>query len=170
MGRPKGHTMTARKRKFVDNYMKTLNITQSARDAGYSEYYSKRNAMHLLKEPIVQAYIERKTDKMDYSQIASQSEILYGLTRVFRREETEDVVTTDKNGEVTVTKVRNSVSDSNKAANDLLKIIGNTTQSKMEVAKLRKALADAKRAERLADSDEDSNVTINITPWEDKDE
>ena len=98
--------------------------------------------------------------------IASQEEILYGLTRVFRREETEDVVTADNEGIVTVTKVRNNVSDSMKAGNDLLKIVGRTTQSKLEMAKLRKALAEAKLAERKANNDDTSDVTIQIVPWE----
>ena len=85
---------------------------------------------------------------------------------MFRREETEDVVTADKEGIVTVTKVRNNVSDSMKAGNDLLKIVGRTTQSKLEMAKLRKALAEAKLAERKANNDDTSDVTIQIVPWE----
>jgi len=60
------------------------------------------------------------------------------------------------------------VSDSMKAGNDLLKIVGRTTQSKLEMAKLRKALAEAKLAERKANNDDTSDVTIQIVPWEDE--
>ena len=167
----KRKTLTTRQKAFADAFIRTRNVYKSAVEAGYSETYAKTGtgANRLIDNQLVQKYIERKVSKMDARMIASQEEILYGLTRVFRREETEDVVTTDKEGNVTVTKVRNSVSDSNKAANDLLKIIGHTTSSKMEIAKYRKALADAKLAERKAASDLDTNVTINVIPWEDKD-
>lgn len=185
--------ITKRQKDFADNFIKYRNVAKAAEEAGYSRGYALTSgAQRLMNNPLIQAYIERKVSRMDARMVASQEEILYGLTKVFRREETEDVVsvveesvpytvkTTDKDGNVKettkfviqkiakVTKVRNSVSDSNKAANDLLKIIGHTTSSKMELAKLRKALADAKLAERKAVSDLDTNVTINVTPWEDK--
>lgn len=163
--------LTNRQKDFADNWIKYRNVQKAAIEAGYSKSYaSSIGSAKLMSNPLISAYIERKVSKMDARMIASQEEILYGLTKVFRREETEDVVTTDKEGNVTVTQVRNSVSDSNKAANDLLKIIGHTTSSKMEIAKYRKALADAKLAERKAVSDLDTNVTINVTPWEDKDD
>ena len=163
--------ITKRQKDFADNFIKYRNVAKAAEEAGYSRGYALTSgAQRLMNNPLIQAYIERKVSRMDARMVASQEEILYGLTKVFRREETEDVVTTDKEGNVTVTKVRNSVSDSNKAANDLLKIIGHTTSSKMEIAKYRKALADAKLAERKAVSDLDTNVTINVTPWEDKDD
>lgn len=162
--------LTNRQKDFADNWIRYRNVQKAAVEAGYSKSYaSSIGSAKLMNNPLISAYIDRKISKMDARMVASQEEILYGLTKVFRREETEDIVTTDKEGNVTVTKVRNSVSDSNKAANDLLKIVGHTTSSKMEMAKLRKALADAKLAERKAVSDLDTNVTINVTPWEDKD-
>lgn len=185
--------LTNRQKDFADNWIKYRNVKKAAMEAGYAESYaSSVGSQRLMHNPLILAYIDRKISKMDARMVASQEEILYGLTKVFRREETEDVVSvveesvpytvkkTDSEGNVKeetkyitqkvakVTKVRNSVSDSNKAANDLLKIIGHTTSSKMELAKLRKALADAKLAERKAVSDLDTNVTINVTPWEDK--
>ena len=161
--------ITKRQKDFADNFIKYRNVAKAAEEAGYSRGYALTSgAQRLMNNPLIQAYIERKVSRMDARMVASQEEILYGLTKVFRREETEDVVTTDKEGNVTVTQVRNSVSDSNKAANDLLKIIGRTTQSKLEMAKLRKALAEAKLAERKANDDDTSDVTIQIVPWEDK--
>ena len=166
----KAKRLTNRQKDFADNWIKYRNVSKAATESGYSRSYATSSgSQKLMNNPLIKAYIERRVSKMDARMIASQEEILYGLTRVFRREETEDVVTTDKEGNVTVTQVRNSVSDSNKAANDLLKIVGHTTSSKMELAKLRKALADAKLAERKAVSDLDTNVTINVTPWDDKD-
>ena len=166
----KRKTLTTRQKAFADAFIRTRNVYKAAIEAGYSETYAKTGtgANRLIDNQLVQKYIERKVSKMDARMIASQEEILYGLTRVFRREETEDVVTADKEGNVTVTKVRNSVSDSMKAGNDLLKIVGRTTQSKLEMAKLRKALAEAKLAERKANDDDTSDVTIQIVPWEDK--
>lgn len=183
--------ITKRQKDFADNFIKYRNVAKAAEEAGYSRGYALTSgAQRLMNNPLIQAYIERKVSRMDARMVASQEEILYYLTRVFRREETEDVVNivkvptvveyTDAKGntkektayrdEAVVTKIRNSVPDATKAANDLLKIVGNTTSSKMEIAKYRKALADAKLAERKAVSDLDTNVTINVTPWEDKDD
>lgn len=186
--------LTNRQKDFADNWIRYRNVQKAAVEAGYSKSYaSSIGSAKLMNNPLISAYIDRKISKMDARMVASQEEILYGLTKVFRREETEDVVsvveesvpytvkTTDKDGNVKeetkyitqkvakVTKVRNSVSDSNKAANDLLKIVGNTTSSKTEMARYRKALAEARIAERKAVSDLDTNVTINVTPWEGKD-
>lgn len=165
----KAKRLTNRQKDFADNWIKYRNVSKAAIEAGYSRYYATSSgSQKLMNNPLIKAYIERRVSKMDARMIASQEEILYGLTKVFRREETEDVVTSDKDGNVTVTKVRNSVSDSMKAGNDLLKIVGRTTQSKLEMAKLRKALAEAKLAERKANDDDTSDVTIQIVPWEDK--
>ena len=183
--------ITKRQKDFADNFIKYRNVAKAAEEAGYSRGYALTSgAQRLMNNPLIQAYIERKVSRMDARMVASQEEILYYLTRVFRREETEDVVNTIKvptvveytdakgntkektayRDEAVVTQVRNSVPDAMKAGNDLLKIVGNTTSSKMEIAKYRKALADAKLAERKAVSDLDTNVTINVTPWDDKDD
>lgn len=166
----KRKTITARQKAFADEFIKTRNVYRAAINAGYAETYARSGtgANKLIDNPQIQKYIERRLAKADARLIATQEEVLYGLTRVFRREETEDIVTSDKEGNVTVTKVRNSVSDKIKAGNDLLKIVGRTTQSKLEMAKLRKALAEAKLAERKANDDDTSDVTIQIVPWEDK--
>ena len=190
----KAKRLTNRQKDFADNWIKYRNVSKAAIEAGYSRYYATSSgSQKLMNNPLIKAYIERRVSKMDARMIASQEEILYGLTKVFRREETEDVVSvveesvpytiksTDKDGNVTettkfvtqkvakVTQVRNSVADSTKAGNDLLKIVGRTTQSKLEMAKLRKALAEAKLAERKANDDETSDVTIQIVPWEKED-
>lgn len=166
----KRKTITARQKAFADEFIKTRNVYRAAINSGYSETYARSGtgANKLIDNPQIQKYIERRLAKADARLIATQEEVLYGLTRVFRREETEDVVTSDKEGNVTVTQTRNSVADSMKAGNDLLKIVGRTTQSKLEMAKLRKALAEAKLAERKANDDDTSDVTIQIVPWEDK--
>jgi len=165
----KRKTITARQKAFADEFIKTRNVYRAAINAGYAETYARSGtgANKLIDNPQIQKYIERRVARADTRLIATQEEVLYGLTRVFRREETEDVVTADKEGNVTVTKVRNNVSDSMKAGNDLLKIVGRTTQSKLEMAKLRKALAEAKLAERKANNADTSDVTIQIVPWED---
>ena len=166
----KRKTITARQKAFADEFIKTRNVYRAAINAGYAETYARSGtgANKLIDNPQIQKYIERRVARADTRLIATQEGVLYGLTRVFRREETEDVVTSDKDGNVTVTQTRNSVADSMKAGNDLLKIVGRTTQSKLEMAKLRKALAEAKLAERKANDDDTSDVTIQIVPWEDK--
>ena len=184
----KAKRLTNRQKDFADNWIKYRNVSKAATEAGYSRNYATSSgSQRLMNNPLIKAYIERRVSKMDARMVASQEEILYYLTRVFRREETEDVVNivkvptvveyVDAKGnakektayrdEAVITQVRNGVPDATKAANDLLKIVGRTTQSKLEMAKLRKALAEAKLAERKANNDDTSDVTIQIVPWED---
>lgn len=187
--------LTIKQKKFADNYIKTRDVYNSALKAGYSRTYSKSGAYSLLDHEAVAAYLEQRLNRLDMSKIATQDEILQGLTRIWRREETEDVTNVvkemkpvyydvdvkNKDGEietmrkvkianvehVELARVRNSVSDSMKAGLELLKVVGYTTQNRTEMARLRKAIAEAKIAERKANGEDVGDVTINVMGLQD---
>lgn len=49
--------MTEQRKRFVDKYFETLNATQSAIYAGYSELSAKSQASQLLCDPEIEAYL-----------------------------------------------------------------------------------------------------------------
>lgn len=79
--------ITLRQKKFADYYMKTANLYQSAKKAGYSEAYSRAQSHKLLENVGIKHYIESRMEKMDKKRIASAEEVLEFLTRVVRGEE-----------------------------------------------------------------------------------
>jgi len=157
--------MTAKQKRFAEEYVKCRVLYTAAIKAGYSKNFANSGqAGKLLDNQQIGDYMDRLITKMDMESIATQEEILVGLTKVFRRQETEDVVTSDKDGNVTVTEARNSVADAMKAGTELMKIVGRTTQSKIEMARLKKLQAEAMLAENKLENGDSSEVTINITP------
>ncbi|MCX4367816.1 MAG: terminase small subunit [Clostridia bacterium] len=88
--------MTQKQREFCKEYVKTMNVTQSAIKAGFSEAYSKSKAYRLLDNEEIKAYIEKLTDSMIKKDIADANEISKYLTRVLRGKEKESVVVVSK--------------------------------------------------------------------------
>jgi len=78
---------------FADYYIETLNATQSAIKAGYSEKTAYSQGQRLLKHVEIKDYIEGIMEKKDSERIASQDEILEILTKIIRGEETEELYT-----------------------------------------------------------------------------
>ena len=90
-------SLTAKQRKFADNYIKSGNATQA-----YKLAYSAKNmsptsinseATKTLRKPNVKAYIDSRLKELSNSKIATAEEILEYLTSVVRGEQVEDVVT-----------------------------------------------------------------------------
>lgn len=52
--------LTLKQQKFADEYIKTGNVYQSAKNAGYSENYAKGNSVKLLENVSVSEYIENR--------------------------------------------------------------------------------------------------------------
>jgi phage terminase small subunit len=76
---------------FADYYIETLNATQAAIKAGYSEKTAYSQGQRLLKHVEIKDYIEEIMEKKDKQRVASQDEILEILTRIVRGEETEEL-------------------------------------------------------------------------------
>lgn len=68
--------LTAKQRKFADEYIKTGNATQSAIKAGYSEKYANTNANKLLQNTTIKAYIKLHLNSLSSAKIADAQEVL----------------------------------------------------------------------------------------------
>lgn len=87
-------------KKFADNYLANgLNATQAYLEAGYKvkTEAAASAASRLLRTVKVSTYIDYQLDMIEKSKIAEATEVLQTLTRIMRREETEDQVVITKN-------------------------------------------------------------------------
>lgn len=125
--------LTLKQQKFADEYIKTGNVYQSAKNAGYSENYAKGNSVKLLENVSVSEYIENRMAELKSEAIADQTEVLEYLTSVMRREKKEVVV-------VTVTKEESKWVDGKKQ----------TTKTEVpELVEIPAKLSDANKAAEL---------------------
>ena len=72
--------------RFVQEYMKTNNITHSAIDAGYSPKTAHVQGSRLLSNVKVSAYINAIKERLEYDKIADIQEVMDYLTYVMRGE------------------------------------------------------------------------------------
>ena len=78
--------MTERQKRFCDEYLISLNATQAAIKAGYSEKYANTNANKLLQNTTIKEFIAARMGEKEEDLIASQDEVLKYLTSVMRGE------------------------------------------------------------------------------------
>lgn len=76
--------LTAKQKRFCDEYLIDLNATQAAIRSGYSEKYAGQNADKLLKNTKLKAYIDARMAEKEKELIADQDEVLKYLTSVLR--------------------------------------------------------------------------------------
>lgn len=86
--------MTEKQKRFCDEYLVSLNATQAAIRAGYSEKTAAVIATENLRKPNIRDYIEKRMAEKEESLIAKQDEVMKYLTAVMRRELSEHVVVT----------------------------------------------------------------------------
>lgn len=108
--------LTERQKAFCDYYIETLNATEAARRAGYSEKTAKEIGCENLTKPNIQAYIQERMKQMDKERIASAEEVLEYLTRVMRGEEKEKLLEYNEEGEETIISTPPSIRNRTKAA------------------------------------------------------
>lgn len=105
--------LTGKKRIFADNYLANgLNATQAYVEAGYktkTEAGAASSASRLLRNDKVQEYIEYQLKEIESAKIAKTEEVLQMLTKILRREETEQQAVIVKNP----TTIRLSSADGN---------------------------------------------------------
>lgn len=136
--------LTAKQKRFCDEYLIDLNATQAAKRAGYSKKTARAIANENLTKPAIKEYINQRMEEKEKELIADQDEVMKYLSAVMRREKTESVVVTlskeksmyvpDVNGTMRKQTVKEEVpqiieiparlSDSNKAAELLGKAYG----------------------------------------------
>ena len=79
--------MSEKQKAFCDYYITTLNATEAARLAGYSEKTARSIGNENLTKPIIKEYIEMRLADMDAARVANANEVMEYLTRVMRGEE-----------------------------------------------------------------------------------
>jgi len=78
--------LTKRQIDFVQEYMKTNNVRQSAIKAGYSARTASVQGSRLLTNVKVSAYIQAITERLESDKIADIQEVMEYLTSVMRGE------------------------------------------------------------------------------------
>ena len=81
--------LTPKQERFANEYIKTLNVTQSAIKAGYSPNSAHVTGSRLLRKDKVDEYIKSKKDEIMDDAILSAKELLYLLTQAAVGDETE---------------------------------------------------------------------------------
>lgn len=85
--------MTAKQKRFCDEYLIDLNATQAAIRAGYSKKTAGRIGTENVQKPVIREYIKARMDEKEKSLIANQDEVLKYLTAVLRGEsKSEEIV------------------------------------------------------------------------------
>ena len=67
--------LTAKQKRFCDEYLKDLNATQAAIRAGYSEKNARNIASENLAKPNIQEYLQRFQNKIDQKNIKTVEEV-----------------------------------------------------------------------------------------------
>lgn len=88
--------LTAKQKRFCDEYLIDLNATQAAIRAGYSAKTAAVIATENLRKPNIREYIDKRIAEKEEALIAKQDEVMKYLSAVMRREKTEHIVVTLK--------------------------------------------------------------------------
>lgn len=91
--------MTAKQKRFCDEYLIDLNATQAAIRAGYSENTARVIGAENLSKPALKSYIDQRMAEKESALIAKQDEVLKYLTSVMRGETQSEVVVIEGTGE-----------------------------------------------------------------------
>lgn len=84
--------MTAKQKRFCDEYLIDLNATQAAIRAGYSKKSAYSIGVENLNKPELKKYIDERMKEKEDSLIAKQDEVLKYLTSVMRGESSSSVL------------------------------------------------------------------------------
>lgn len=90
--------MTAKQRRFCDEYLIDLNATQAAIRAGYSKKTAKAIGQENLTKPDLKKYIDSRMAEKESELIADQDEVLKYLTAVMRGQTQAEVVVVENIG------------------------------------------------------------------------
>ena len=76
--------MSEKQKAFCDHYIATLNATEAAKLAGYSEKTARAMGSENLTKPYIKEYIDLRLAELEESRVADATEVLQYLTRVMR--------------------------------------------------------------------------------------
>lgn len=91
--------MTAKQKRFCDEYLIDLNATQAAIRAGYSKKTAQQMGTENLAKPVIKEYIAKRMAEKESELIADQDEVLKYLTSVLRGKSMSEVVVVEAVGE-----------------------------------------------------------------------
>ena len=91
--------LTAKQRRFCDEYLIDLNATQAAIRAGYSENTARAIGSENLTKPDIAEYIDKRMAEKEAALIADQDEVLKYLTAVMRGKTLAEVVVVENIGD-----------------------------------------------------------------------
>ena len=91
--------MSAKQQRFCDEYLISLNATQAAIKAGYTEKYAHTNVTKLLQNTTVKEYIAARMAEKESELIADQDEVLKYLTSVLRGKTQSEIVVVEGIGD-----------------------------------------------------------------------
>ena len=83
--------LTKKQQIFCDKYIETLNASQAAIYAGYSEKTARQTGYENLTKPYIQEYIQKRMKSKDKALIMDQDEVLQRITMLGRSAENENV-------------------------------------------------------------------------------
>lgn len=157
--------LTPKQKKFADEYIKTGNATQSAIEAGYSKRTAKEVGYENLTKPHLKEYIDKRMKQIASSKIMTAQQILERLTGIVTGEITETVVVATPIG-VEKTEKTADFKTQISAMRDIMKRYPNN--DKLIEQQIRKLSAEADIAQKKAEllSGSNSDITVNINPFE----
>lgn len=91
--------LTAKQKRFIDEYLIDLNATQAAIRAGYSEKTAYSIGQRILKNVEVKNYIDDYVEELHSQRTANAQEVIEYLTLVMRGESTGEEVITELIGD-----------------------------------------------------------------------
>lgn len=91
--------LTAKQKRFCDEYLVDLNATQAAIRAGYSGRTAYSIGIENLRKPELKNYIDKRMAEKESQLIADQNEVLKYLTSVLRGESQSTEIVVEGCGE-----------------------------------------------------------------------
>lgn len=151
--------LTAKQRKFIDNYVECGNASKAAIDAGYAKKAAYQTGAENLRKPQIKAAIDERMKEIESTKIAQADEVLQFYTATLRGEITETVAVGTPDGVETV-EVPPNVKTRLQAGRELMKRYPNTDP--ITEQQLRKLKAETKLLESKANTNEGTRTEITI--------
>lgn len=160
--------LTAKEKKFVHEYVRIGNMTQSAIIAGYPKRSAGSVGSELMKKPDVKAYYDELMAELARDSIMGAREALELLTSIARGETKEEVVAQTAEGYFLVDK-RADIKDRLTATKEILKRYPESDQ--LELVKLEgMRLENELKQRKLQEENAVEQLTINFVGVDNEDD
>lgn len=150
--------LTLKQQKFADEYIKSGNAADAARQAGYSARTARSVGQENLTKPDIKNYIDDQMAEMASNRIMDAQEAVELLTSIARGEKTETVFVPTINGDVVEEEKTADFKTTISAVKEILKRYPG--DDRMLNAQIRKMEAEAEIAEEKARSAKSSGSDV----------